>query len=1207
MKVAVRIRPFNRQEMEANQRIIVRVIDEQNLLFDPDDDEDEFFFHGSKMKHRDITKRVRKKLPMEYDHVFGAEATNDDIYERCMKPLISSVMDGYNCSVFVYGATGAGKTFTMLGKENVPGITYLTIQELFRQMEELSDERKFDIGVSYLEVYNEQVMNLLTKVGPLKLREDSSGVVVSGLSLKPIFSSKELIGLLAQGNLNRTQHPTDANAESSRSHAIFQVHIRMGDRKTGQKRTVKLSMIDLAGSERASSTKGIGVRFKEGASINKSLLALGNCINKLADGIAHIPYRDSNLTRILKDSLGGNCQTVMIANVSPSSLMYDDTYNTLKYASRAKKIRIACKQNVLRANLPAEFYAKKTVAQEEEIEALKKLVKQLEERNAIQAGEIKRLEAENGANQENIQPKELSREASSQPDLKETYRRIDRIYEEIRSAMTTLIKINSKQNILILKTKFKKCIEEQKKLLYLDGTQMNSDSLGGNCQTVMIANVSPSSLMYDDTYNTLKYASRAKKIRIACKQNVLRANLPAEFYAKKTVAQEEEIEALKKLVKQLEERNAIQVAEIKRLEAENGANQENIQPRELSREAPAQPDLKETYRRIDRIYEEIRSAMTTLIQINSKQNILILKTKFKKCIEEQKKLLYLDGTQMNSKPFKSHCFEIIRAKKQAIVLQKLPTELPEISHRRCISLTQRWDKSKDKKKDKKPGKVEINEEILREHVKYEALLGQMEKAIENLKEDYIRNISLRSSTGALEELKVRVDGKEHKLQELGQIIRKNPQVIVINLSGFPQTIPAVLGALQKSGMNLNPQQDGTTLFVTVPPVTKEHREQLAKGAKALFIKCRDTIRTAQNDTVKKIRKSGSISEDVGFSIQQQVVAIGDKFVAEAEKIHDDISRLEASIDKYSRQVDDQKKMMDEWQGKYQALVMELDALRQDIQGTAGQEMVEMYMKAKERERTIMYQDQRHLHINKMMTLIKNDMESSKAAQLMGCELVQQMYLLMRANNVAMDVNLKRKLQKLAKLIEGKASIKFADDDQEDSFEALSKIRVLDFDVAVVGVGGGKRMLEDDSMGMPAKRKRLLMDEAAASTSLPPVPLFAPPNPNETHVMSGVAPLEDAPAAQEMNHTFRVSTVLTDQKRNLSGNSTKAHAVRSSPKRLAGLSKATNNENKRNSPYRVKKSPRTMKRPIPIAKAGLPFRNGINALQKKESAVQKFWK
>ncbi|XP_055708702.1 ribosome-recycling factor, mitochondrial [Phlebotomus papatasi] len=230
---------------------------------------------------------------------------------------------------------------------------------------------------------------------------------------------------------------------------------------------------------------------------------------------------------------------------------------------------------------------------------------------------------------------------------------------------------------------------------------------------------------------------------------------------------------------------------------------------------------------------------------------------------------------------------IYPALRQAVFLHK-STEIPNVYiQSRSIFLTQKCAKSKDRKKEqKKPGKVEINEDVLREHVKYDALLGQMQKAIENLKEEYIKNISLRSSTGALEELKVRVDGKDHKLQELGQIIRKNPQVIVINLSGFPQTIPAVLATLQKSGMNLNPQQDGTTLFVSVPPVTKEHRENLAKGAKALFIKCRDTIRTAQNDTVKKIKKSGSVSEDVSFSIQHQVVAIGDKFVAEAEKIHE---------------------------------------------------------------------------------------------------------------------------------------------------------------------------------------------------------------------------------------------------------------------------------------------------------------------------------
>jgi kinesin family member 18/19 len=130
--------------------------------------------------------------------------------------------------------------------------------------------------------------------------------------LKQIHNADELFDLLILGNKNRTQHPTDANEESSRSHAIFQVHIRMTDKKTSVRRTVKLSMIDLAGSERAQSTKCKGLRFKEGANINKSLLALGNCINKLADGCKHIPYRDSNLTRILKDSLGGNCQTVSL-------------------------------------------------------------------------------------------------------------------------------------------------------------------------------------------------------------------------------------------------------------------------------------------------------------------------------------------------------------------------------------------------------------------------------------------------------------------------------------------------------------------------------------------------------------------------------------------------------------------------------------------------------------------------------------------------------------------------------------------------------------------------------------------------------------------------------------------------------------------------------------------------------------------------------
>ncbi|XP_055607885.1 kinesin-like protein KIF18A [Uranotaenia lowii] len=464
IKVAVRVRPFNRRELEQNQRNIIKVLDRSTLMFDPDEDEDEFFFHGMKQTHRDITKRVKKKLTMEYDEVFDAEATNEKIFQHCTKPLVESVMDGYNCSVFVYGATGAGKTFTMLGSEECPGITFLTMRELFRQIVQLSDVRKFDIGISYLEVYNELVMNLLTKSGPLKLREDASGVVVSGLVLKQIHNAEELLELLALGNQNRTQHPTDANAESSRSHAIFQVHIRMVDKTTGQKKTVKLSMIDLAGSERAASTKGIGIRFKEGANINKSLLALGNCINKLADGLKHIPYRDSNLTRILKDSLGGNCQTVMIANISPSSLTYEDTYNTLKYASRAKKIRTSLKQNIVPNNVPKEFLVKKVNEQAAEIERLKAKLKEVEDQKVVA-----------------VKPTAsyvIPSAEFTMPDatLLNTWRsKINNAYAIVRKAQDHYFNLQSKEKILNLRSKLKEHVEEIKKILSLDGKHLDED------------------------------------------------------------------------------------------------------------------------------------------------------------------------------------------------------------------------------------------------------------------------------------------------------------------------------------------------------------------------------------------------------------------------------------------------------------------------------------------------------------------------------------------------------------------------------------------------------------------------------------------------------------------------------------------------------------------------------------------------------------
>lgn len=346
------------------------------------------------------------------------------------------------------------------------------MQELFAQMDHHSENRRFDIGISYLEVYNELVMNLLTKSGPLKLREDSNGVVVGGLVLKQIHNAEELIDLLHLGNRNRTQHPTDANAESSRSHAIFQVHIRMIDKKTSTKRTVKLSMIDLAGSERAQSTKCKGLRFKEGANINRSLLALGNCINKLADGCKHIPYRDSNLTRILKDSLGGNCQTLMIANISPSSITYEDTYNTLKYASRAKKIRTVCKQNVITSNVPKEFLLKKCNDQNSEIEKLKSELEKYKEKTKNLENQL--MEARTIASA--AAPSHIVSEAGdgiNEKDLTNWHIRIDGVYSDFKKMREKCYMLQSAGKFLNLRVKFKEHYENVKKILKLDGSHLD--------------------------------------------------------------------------------------------------------------------------------------------------------------------------------------------------------------------------------------------------------------------------------------------------------------------------------------------------------------------------------------------------------------------------------------------------------------------------------------------------------------------------------------------------------------------------------------------------------------------------------------------------------------------------------------------------------------------------------------------------------------
>merc|ERR1712226_685922 len=269
----------------------------------------------------------------------------------------------------------------MLGSTNNPGITFRTVMELYRKIDEMKEESSVEVAVSYLEVYNESIIDLINpETGQLAIRDDGkSAINIPGLSVHRPNGPEDLLRLLQYGNSNRRQHPTDANKESSRSHAVFQVFIKQKGRCAGLSSDVKvakLSMIDLAGSEKGSATGTKGARFREGANINKSLLALGNCINALAEGSKYIPYRNSKLTRLLKDSIGGNCRTVMISNVSPSSMTFEDTFNTLRYADRAKKIKINLKKNVLNVDFHVAQYVKIVEDLRGEISQLKERIQE---------------------------------------------------------------------------------------------------------------------------------------------------------------------------------------------------------------------------------------------------------------------------------------------------------------------------------------------------------------------------------------------------------------------------------------------------------------------------------------------------------------------------------------------------------------------------------------------------------------------------------------------------------------------------------------------------------------------------------------------------------------------------------------------------------------------------------------------------------------
>ncbi|KAL0477581.1 kinesin [Acrasis kona] len=295
----------------------------------------------------------KKTFKYEFEKVFGVESMQSQVFED-VKPLATSILDGYNVCIFAYGQTGSGKTHTMEGNPKDRGVNYRTLSELFRIKEERKQDFSFDINVAVMEIYNETLFDLL---GSSKEKEKkkleilmSKEISVPGLLLVPVNSPEDVINTLQGGYKSRAVGANNINEHSSRSHCIVSVYVTAINLTTKQKTIGKLHLIDLAGSERLKRTETTGDRMKESMAINKSLSALGDVISALASKKPHIPFRNSKLTSLLQDSLGGNSKTLMFVNVSPTIESCPETLCSLGFAARVKTVEMGkAEKNTVKA------------------------------------------------------------------------------------------------------------------------------------------------------------------------------------------------------------------------------------------------------------------------------------------------------------------------------------------------------------------------------------------------------------------------------------------------------------------------------------------------------------------------------------------------------------------------------------------------------------------------------------------------------------------------------------------------------------------------------------------------------------------------------------------------------------------------------------------------------------------------------------------
>lgn len=352
VKVVVRVRPFNNREVDRNATCIVQMQGEQTVLSSPPDADPRAgrssrgIYEGQKTFKFDKSYWSFKKDDAHF-------AGQDALFRDLGTPLLDNAFKGYNNCIFAYGQTGSGKSYSMMGYGEEAGVIPRICRDMFDRIEEIQSDPnlKCTVEVSYLEIYNERVRDLLnpSTKGNLRVREHpSTGPYVEDLAKLAVRSFPEIENLMDEGNKARTVAATNMNETSSRSHAVFTLTLTQKrhdvETRMDTERVAKISLVDLAGSERVTSTGATGARLKEGAEINRSLSTLGRVIAALADLSSgkkgmKVPYRDSVLTWLLKDSLGGNSMTAMIAAISPADINFEETLSTLRYADSAKRIK----------------------------------------------------------------------------------------------------------------------------------------------------------------------------------------------------------------------------------------------------------------------------------------------------------------------------------------------------------------------------------------------------------------------------------------------------------------------------------------------------------------------------------------------------------------------------------------------------------------------------------------------------------------------------------------------------------------------------------------------------------------------------------------------------------------------------------------------------------------------------------------------------